>query len=113
MPDIQTLTEEIKVGPDLAQTPRPADLWQARFAPLLEKYFLILCLGFIGIACARVISTYNALSLTTDEPAHLACGMEYLANHVYKIETQHPPLSRLMVALGPYLAGVRPLGLDA
>lgn len=86
------------------------DLWQARIAPLLGKYFLALCVGFIAIACARVVSTYGALSLTVDEPTHLACGLEYLVRHVYRLETQHPPLSRMMIALGPYLTGARPQG---
>jgi len=87
-------------------------LWR-RFAPLLDKYFLVLCLSLIGLACARVISTYNALSLTVDEPAHFACGLEYLAEHVYLLEPQHPPLPRMMVALAPYAVGSRPLGLPS
>ncbi|MGB8888135.1 MAG: phospholipid carrier-dependent glycosyltransferase [Candidatus Korobacteraceae bacterium] len=65
----------------------------------------------VGIACARIISTYNALSLTADEPTHLACGMEYVAEHVYTLETQLPPLSRALQSIGPYLAGARPTGL--
>jgi hypothetical protein len=84
--------------------------WDARLAPFLEKHFVVLCLCLIGIACARIVSTYNALSLTVDEPTHFACGLEYVAKHVYRFETQHPPLSRMMQALGPYLAGARPLG---
>jgi 4-amino-4-deoxy-L-arabinose transferase-like glycosyltransferase len=30
---------------------------------------------------------------------------------VYRYEAQHPPLARVMSALGPYLAGARPLGI--
>lgn len=71
----------------------------------------MLCLCFVGIGSARIISTYSALSLTIDEPVHFACGLEYVAQHVYRYETQHPPLARAMQALGPYLAGARPLGL--
>lgn len=37
--------------------------------------------------------------------------MEYVANHVYKLETQHPPLTRAMIALLPYLNGTRPRGI--
>ncbi len=85
--------------------------WDARLAPFLDKYCLALCLLLVGIACVRIISTYNALSLTADEPTHLACGMEYVAEHTYTLETQLPPLSRAMQALGPYLAGARPTGL--
>jgi tetratricopeptide (TPR) repeat protein len=87
----------------------PPGFWEARIAPFFEKYCLVLCLALVGIACVRVISTYSALSLTNDEPIHLACGLEYVANHMYTIETQHPPLARAMQALGPYLDGSRPV----
>src|SRR5437870_8199075 len=40
----------------------------------------------------------------------MACGLQYLAQHVYRYEAQHPPLARVMSALGPYLDGSRPLG---
>jgi 4-amino-4-deoxy-L-arabinose transferase-like glycosyltransferase len=65
---------------------------------------------FLAIGCARIISTYDVFASTADEPAHIACGLEYLANHVYKLETQHPPLTRAMIALLPYLNGTRPRG---
>jgi len=32
--------------------------------------------------------------------------MEHLAEHVYRYETQHPPLARAMTAVLPYLDGV-------
>jgi len=86
--------------------------WESRLAPLLERYCLILCLCLVGVACIRVISTYPALSLTVDEPSHLACGMEYVASHSYTLDVQNPPLARAMLALGPYLDGSRPLGLS-
>lgn len=95
---------------EMRSAPRQG-LWESRLAPFFEKHFLLLCICLIGVASFRVISTYSALSLTSDEPIHLACGMEYVARHVYRIEAQHPPLSRGFQALGPYLAGVRPLGL--
>ena len=81
--------------------------WETRLAPFLDKYCLLLCLLLVGIACVRVISTYGALSLTVDEPGHLACAMEYVAGHRYTIDLQSPPLGRAMLALGPYLAGSR------
>jgi hypothetical protein len=86
--------------------------WDARLAPFLDGYCLALCLLLVGIACVRIISTYDALSLTADEPAHLACGMEYVASHVYTIDIQNPPLARAAQALGPYVAGARPGGLS-
>lgn len=99
-----------KVMQGLGPAPLPG-LWESRLAPFFDKYCLVLCISLVGIACTRIISTYNALSLTNDEPTHFACGLEYVAKHVYRIETQHPPLSRMMEALGPYLLGARPSGL--
>jgi len=64
---------------------------------------------FVAIASVRIAATYRVFSFTIDEPGHFACGLEYLSKHVYRYETQHPPLARAMIALGPYLAGVRPL----
>ena len=93
-----------------AARPSIDSYWERRIAPFLAKWALPLALCLIAFASARVVSTYSELSLTSDEPAHLGCGLEYLAKHVYKFETQHPPLSRAMVALGPYLEGYRPAG---
>lgn len=59
----------------------------------------------VAIASIRIISTYWVFNHTIDEPAHIACGMEWLDKHVYRYEPQHPPLSRVMAALGPYLSG--------
>ncbi len=64
---------------------------------------------FVAIASVRIVTTYTVFSFTIDEPGHFACGLEYLSKHVYRYETQHPPLARAMIALGPYLAGVRPM----
>jgi 4-amino-4-deoxy-L-arabinose transferase-like glycosyltransferase len=61
----------------------------------------------VAIAVLRVAGTYSVYNATWDEPAHLACGMELLQLGQYTYEPQHPPLARVSVALGPYLAGVR------
>jgi hypothetical protein len=82
-----------------------------RLEHVLGKHSSIVCVSLIAIACIRIVSTYHVLSLTVDEPIHMACGLEYLASHVYQLEPQHPPLARVMVALGPYLDGARPLGM--
>src|SRR5246127_2802487 len=57
-----------------------------------------------------IIGTYPVLSHTTDEPAHIAAGMELLDRGAFTYEQQHPPLARLAVALGPYLLGARSHG---
>ena len=70
---------------------------------------LAIVIGLVALATLRIVATYSETGLTWDEPGHMACGMQYLAQHVYRYESQHPPLARVMSALGPYLDGVRPL----
>src|SRR5438105_9381033 len=67
--------------------------------------FVILALGTMPI-----VGTYPVVSHTTDEPAHIAAGMELLDRGTFTYEQQHPPLARLAVAIGPYLWGARSHG---
>ncbi|HEY1495941.1 MAG TPA: glycosyltransferase family 39 protein [Candidatus Solibacter sp.] len=90
-----------------APAPPVPGTWENRIEPFLRRYALVLVLSLAGIASARIISTYNVFSTTGDEPAHVACGLQYLTDHVYLYETQHPPLTRVMIALLPYLSGTR------
>ncbi len=62
------------------------------------------------VATLRIGATYGTLSRTTDEQAHIACGMEYLDFARYSYETQHPPLTRIMVAWLPHLNGAHSWG---
>jgi hypothetical protein len=61
----------------------------------------------ILLAIARIVSVYPVIGQTYDEPAHLACGMQWLVDGQYRYEATHPPLARVAAALGPYLAGAR------
>ncbi|HUB32515.1 MAG TPA: glycosyltransferase family 39 protein [Bryobacteraceae bacterium] len=70
---------------------------------------LALAAWLIAIAAARILSAWPQIGITYDEPAHLACGIEYLSRHTYRLEPQHPPLARAACAFGPFLAGVRPV----
>jgi len=67
--------------------------------------FALLLLAGIGVV--RIVSTYHVFSQTTDEPAHVATGMEWLERGTYTFEPLHPPLARVAVAVGPYLSGLR------
>ena len=53
----------------------------------------------------RIGATWRLVSETRDEAFHIACGLEWLATGQYTFETEHPPLARVVVALGPYLGG--------
>jgi hypothetical protein len=75
--------------------------------PFLERHSRILIAALILLGTIRIAATYTVFSHTFDEPAHLACGMEWLDKGVYRWEPQHPPLARVAAALGPYLLGVR------
>jgi hypothetical protein len=94
----------------LRQSPVQAEaqsLWNRRLFPFLNSHSVGLALGLIAIASLRIASTYPQLCFTIDEPQHFACGLEYLVKHVYRYETQHPPLSRAAMALLPYLDGAK------
>ena len=47
----------------------------------------------------RIRATHRVFSPTTDEPVHLAAGYEYLTQHKYTIDSEHPPLARAVLAL--------------
>lgn len=66
---------------------------------------LLILLLLMAIGSARVITTYHVFSQTVDEPAHIACGLEWLARGTYTSEVQHPPLARVAAAAGVYLRG--------
>jgi 4-amino-4-deoxy-L-arabinose transferase-like glycosyltransferase len=71
----------------------------------MDRYALWLALGLVLLATGRIVSTYTTFSHTFDEPAHIACGMEWLEKHTYTYETQHPPLTRVMTAVLPRMFG--------
>jgi 4-amino-4-deoxy-L-arabinose transferase-like glycosyltransferase len=81
--------------------------WELRAAPLLNRWAPIILILLILAGAARIVSTYKLLSMTFDEPIHYTCGLEYLTDHAYRLETQHPPMERAMGALIPYLMGER------
>ncbi len=64
----------------------------------------------ILLACALAAGSWRVYSNTWDEPEHLAAGVELLDRGQYEYDTEHPPLGRVLLALGPYLAGARSFG---
>ena len=68
-----------------------------------------LALVILG-ACLLTASTWRFFGNTWDEPEHLAAGLELLDRGHYDYDTEHPPLGRMLLALGPYLAGARSVG---
>jgi len=68
---------------------------------------IILAAAIILQGSVRIVSTYRIFSQTIDEPGHIACGMELLQLHSYRLEPQHAPLARMATALLPFLTGSR------
>jgi 4-amino-4-deoxy-L-arabinose transferase-like glycosyltransferase len=62
------------------------------------------------LACRLAAGCWGVYSNTWDEPEHLAAGVELLDRGQYEYDTEHPPLGRVLLALGPYLAGARSFG---
>src|SRR5215469_10840476 len=87
----------------------PAPARSSAILPFLEKHSLLLAIAIIALGTLRIVSTYSETGLTWDEPGHMACGLQYLGDHVYAYEAQHPPLARVASAFGPFLSGARPL----
>ena len=73
----------------------------------MSKKYIVMIVLLILLGCMRIINTYSAFIQTFDEPAHIACGMEWINKGTYFYEPQHPPLTRIMAAVGPYLIGER------
>jgi hypothetical protein len=59
----------------------------------------------VGTAC--IVATYSRLSHSWDEPTHVAAGLELFEYGRYTYQTENPPLSRLTIAVWPWLAGAR------
>jgi len=64
----------------------------------------------ILVSCLLAASTWRVFGHTWDEPEHLAAGMELLDRGKYEFDTEHPPLARVLLALGPRLAGSHSFG---
>lgn len=62
------------------------------------------------LACVLAAGCWRVYSNTWDEPEHLAAGVELLDRGRYEYDTEHPPLARVLLALGPYLAGAHSFG---
>jgi 4-amino-4-deoxy-L-arabinose transferase-like glycosyltransferase len=62
------------------------------------------------LTCVLAAGCWRVYSNTWDEPEHLAAGVELLDRGSYEYDTEHPPLGRVVLALGPWLAGAHSFG---
>ena len=104
----------ISTGPDREQTIVLRHPFGARAdhtggrasAPAL----LLALAALMLLACVLAAGCWRVYSNTWDEPEHLAAGLELLDRGTYEYDTEHPPLARVLLALGPYLAGAHAFG---
>jgi len=75
-----------------------------------QKMFAMLAVLVTAIAVVRICASYHSLNVTWDETGHLACGMQWIDEGKYTIETLHPPLGRVAIAALPYISGSRSQG---
>jgi hypothetical protein len=66
---------------------------------------LIALLAVVLLSCGLAASTWRVFGNTWDEPEHLAAGIELLDQGKYTYDIQHPPIARVLLALGPWLSG--------
>ncbi|HSY05911.1 MAG TPA: phospholipid carrier-dependent glycosyltransferase [Steroidobacteraceae bacterium] len=62
------------------------------------------------LSCLLAAGSWLVYSNTWDEPEHLAAGVELLDRGRYEYDTEHPPLARVVLAFGPWLAGAHAFG---
>ena len=74
-------------------------------APVASPATRVALALLILAACLLAASTWRVYGHTWDEPEHLAAGMELLDKGHYEYDTEHPPIARVLIALGPFLAG--------
>jgi hypothetical protein len=97
-----------KKRPQQARESKKPVAWRSsRIVAFLERYRIPVLVCLLVTATIRIVATYAVFNHTSDEPAHIACGLEWLDKGVYRWEPQHPPLARIATALGPYLLGAR------
>jgi dolichyl-phosphate-mannose-protein mannosyltransferase len=68
-------------------------------------YVATLLIAGVGVSCLD--HTRRSLSVTFDEPNHLAAGLEWWQLGTYRQWTENPPLARIAVAALPYASGMR------
>jgi hypothetical protein len=64
-------------------------------------------IALIALSLVRIASTWTLYSATVDEPMHISAGLQLYSQHVYTLQPENPPLPRVVLALAPWLGGMR------
>src|SRR5205809_7373614 len=52
-------------------------------------------------------ATFHVFAQTADEPTHVGAGLELIQNGTYWLHRDNPPLPRIVMAIAPWLGGMR------
>ena len=63
--------------------------------------------ALIAIPLLRIIATYAVFSQTSDEPIHIATGLEWLTTGKYDLDVEHPPLARIAFGIDAALQSAK------
>ncbi len=61
----------------------------------------------IAFGVIRMATTFRIFSATADEATHVGAGLEIYQYHRYLFQRENPPLPRLVLAIAPFLGGMR------
>lgn len=61
----------------------------------------------IAIGAIRMATTWRVFSVTNDEATHLGAGLEMYEFHRYTLQSENPPLPRVIYAAVPWFGGMR------
>jgi 4-amino-4-deoxy-L-arabinose transferase-like glycosyltransferase len=61
----------------------------------------------IAIGAIRMATTFRIFSVTNDEATHVGAGLELLEYHRYNLQSENPPLARVILATVPWFGGMR------
>jgi 4-amino-4-deoxy-L-arabinose transferase-like glycosyltransferase len=75
-----------------------------RFARVRPAFISAL---LIAIGAIRMATTWRVFSATNDEATHVGAGLELYEFHRYTLQSENPPLARVVYAVAPWLGGMR------
>jgi 4-amino-4-deoxy-L-arabinose transferase-like glycosyltransferase len=67
--------------------------------PLSRRQAWLLLALLVALAVGRVAATARTFSQVIDEPVHIAAGYDWLTRGAYDVDSEHPPLARILAAL--------------
>ena len=83
-----------------------SDVDESSLPTWLRRHADALAIALVVLALLRVGSILTTFSFTSDEPVHVASGVELLVQKRYLIQVENPPLPRLILTLPLVLRGV-------